>query len=600
MRIFVSLVLTLAVSSPAFGSPKPPSAKQQLASLEAQYLDGLFRARPHLASFMGDHRFDDKVMDLSDAALAKRHSELTTIIAKAQAFDTSLPPTEVDAHVDLAILRDGAKLELLYLDQIRDWSWDPRLYDSLPFYDPREIVADRLSTLVHGDFAPEAERRKNAIAQLAALPRYLEQVRLAITKTKGRKAPKVYVEQAIKTNLGRLEFMKTELAPFLGHERSATAVFDKAMLALSLYQKFLEHDLKSSDGDWRLGRAIYDEKYRLALQTERTPDEMVKRAQADFAHARAELADVARKLHKQLWPTLAIADKSPAGEAALIGKVKDELAKHHAKPEELVLAHGKKLDALRAFIEQKHLVDLPPRDSLTVSPMPEYKRGSSAAEYLAPGMLDGRPDFHATYYVDPIDPTWDKERVESYLRGQNDYEVELIAAHEAYPGHHTQAAQERKDMSRLRATLWNGPMVEGWAVYSEGQMVTHGWGDKDNDRYRFFDLRGRMVSATNLILDVKLERGEMTDEEAVRFMVAEGFQERAMAEKKLLRAKLDSTQLCQYFLGLDELEQLRRDVEQQAKVAGRAFSEHDFHMAIVGHGSIAIPYLRHYLLPGAR
>ena len=36
-------------------------------------------------------------------------------------------------------------------------------------------VAQRLSDLIHGDFAPEAERRKNLTAQLRALPRLFDQ-----------------------------------------------------------------------------------------------------------------------------------------------------------------------------------------------------------------------------------------------------------------------------------------------------------------------------------------------------------------------------------------------------------------------------------------
>ena len=62
-----------------------------------------------------------------------------------------------------------------------------------------------------------------------------------------------------------------------------------------------------------------------------------------------------------------------------------------------------------------------------------------------------------------------------------------------------------------------------------------------------------MIVATNVILDIKLQSGEMTDGQAIQMMVDEGFQEKAMAEKKLLRAKLDSTQLAQYFLGLSEI-----------------------------------------------
>ena len=150
-------------------------------------------------------------------------------------------------------------------------------------------------------------------------------------------------------------------------------------------------------------------------------------------------------------------------------------------------------------------------------------------------------------------------------------------------------------------------MVEGWAVYGTSLMVRDGWGGAKNHRYRFFDLRGRLVCAANLILDVKLQRGQMSDEEAVRFMVEDGFQERAMAEKKLLRAKLDSTQLCQYFLGLDEIEELARDYEARARVPKEHLTQAgyeqmvagvsaSFNRKLIGHGSIAVSYLRRYVL----
>src|SRR5207249_770038 len=116
------------------------------------------------------------------------------------------------------------------------------------------------------------------------------------------------------------------------------------------------------------------------------------------------------------------------------------------------------LDGLRAFIERHDLLDLPPKDTLRVEPMPSFKRGSTAAEYLAPGILERKQEWHSIYYVDPIDPTWPAEKVESYLRGQNTYEVQLVAAHEAYPGHHTQYFYERRDLNALRATLWNAAM----------------------------------------------------------------------------------------------------------------------------------------------
>ena len=79
----------------------------------------------------------------------------------------------------------------------------------------------------------------------------------------------------------------------------------------------------------------------------------------------------------------------------------------------------------------------------------------------------------------------------------------------------------------------------------------------------------------------------------MQFMVEEGFQEQAQAEKKLLRAKLDSTQLAQYFLGYDEILGLESDYRILQK---DAFNQRAFDEALIGHGSIAVKQLRRYLL----
>jgi uncharacterized protein (DUF885 family) len=580
-------VVALAAAAPA------GAERATIASFTKSYLDGLFRAKPHLATFMGDHRFDDKLPDLSPAGLAAREKEL----AAQEKELAAIAPTTLDDKIDQEILADGIALELLYLREIRDWEWDPRLEDSFPVYDPREVVAGRMSDIVHGDFAPEAARRKSVMLELAALPTYLAQKKAALSTGK-RHTSKEYLAHAQKGNKGTLELIETEVKEFTAKDPAAEAARQKAVAALKDYQTFLDAELpKRADGDWRLGAALYAKKFPLALQTRLTPAEVIPRAEATFKTAKAELYAVARKLHAQLWPKepQPAANADAATQKKVIERVKDEIAKDHPKPEELVDAHGRNLDALRAFIEKNNLLALPPKETLTVEPMPLFKRGSSAAEYLAPGVLMQQAKWHATYYVDPIDPAWSKDRVESYLRGQNTYEVQLVAAHEAYPGHHTQFSYERKHLDPLRAVLWNAPMVEGWAVYGEGQMVGLGWGGPLNDRFKFYDLRGQMIVATNVLLDIKLQSGQMTDDEAVRFMVEEGFQEKAMAEKKLLRAKLDSTQLAQYFLGLDEIRELERDY--RAKL-GKEFTQRKYNEALIGHGSVAVKFLRRYLIEG--
>lgn len=581
-----------AVAGSAAAGPAPAKPAGKLAPLVQRYLDGLFRAKPHLATFMGDHRFDDAVVDVSPAAQKRREAEL---LAQRKELDALVHAggLDEDARADAQIMADGIALELLYLREIRDWEWDPRLYDSFPFYDPREIVGQRLSDIIHGDYAPAAVRKRAVLAELRALPRYLADERAALSHPRGKRhTPRIYLEQAVKSNRGNLELLAGEVRAFVGDGPALRA----ATQAFAQYQRFLETELAPrADGDWRLGPALYAKKFPLALQTTMTPDELLPRARAAFLAERKALYGVARALHQRLWPKDPVpgAAADPAEQQRVIQRVVDEVSKDHPKPAELVAAHARNLDALRAFIEQHHLVSLPPRDTLRVEPMPPFKRGATAAEYLAPGALLRTPTWHATYYVDPIDPSWPPAKVESYLQGQNDYQVQLVAAHEAYPGHHTQYFYSKRNLDPLRAVLWNGPMVEGWAVYGEGLMVQAGYGGDKNDRFRLFDLLGLMISSANAVLDIELQTGRMSDAEAIRFMVEDGFQPRAQAEKKLVRAKLDSTQLVQYFLGLDEIQTLERDYRRRI---GGAFDQRRFNEALIGHGPIPVKLLRNYVL----
>jgi len=575
----------------ACSKPKPMN---HFANLRQEYLDGLLLAKPHLATFMGDHRFDDRWPDYS-----ARGTELPTRVLQQQklrlaSVDKSRLPLE--EQIDAEILSDGIELELLYLREIREWERDPRLQDTFPYYDPREIVATRVSDILHGDFAPVESRLRSLTSLLKGLSEFLQQVQSQL-----KNPARLYTEQAIADNRGRLELFQGEVAEFVRTVEASASLRDDAeaarksvVTALEEYQRFLEQDLlPRSSGDWRLGADLFRKKFPLALQTTITPEALAAKAKQAFQHARQELFTVAVTLNGELFPrkTPPGADASPEAQSRLIRLVKDELSKDHPSAARLVEAHRKNLDDFRRFIVEHDLIALAPAETLVVQEMPPFKRGSSAAEYLAPGVLERREKWAATYFVDPIDPTWDAARIESILRGNNDYEVQLTAMHEAYPGHHTQFYLARQNLNPLRAVLWNAPFVEGWAVYGENLMTQFGYGGSRNARYRFFALRGDLIVATNALIDAQLHSGQMSEAEAVRFMVEEGFQEQAQAEKKLRRAKLDSTQLSQYFLGLDEILQLEKEVKARA---GTNFRQREFNEKLTGHGSIAVKHLRRY------
>lgn len=583
-HVVAAILAVLPVASRPAGPATP--ASERLRRLARVYVDGLFRAKPHLASYLGDRRFDALVQDLSPAAIARRERDLAGQQRALSRIERDrLSPEE---SVDAEVIADGIALELVDLRDVRGWTWDPRLADDFVHFDPREMVASRLSDLVHGEW-PAKERLAAATAQLSALPRYLAQRRAAFGPVSA-----VHLDQAVKDNRGRIGFFETELAEFTWKHPAAEKARAAAVEALRSYQRFLETELpRRGTRDFRLGRDLYRKRFPHALQTGTTPEQMEARAMEALRAARKELYEIARRLHAQTWPAEPVPppDAPPDVRARVIVRVKDEIAKDHPTADGMVAASAAKLDGLRAFIEAKRLVGLPPADTLRVEPMPEYKRAGIGAEYLSPGLLGDPAKWRGTYYVEPPDAAWPKERIESYLRGWNDAEIALTAAHEAYPGHHVQMWWSLRDRSPLRTALWSGTFAEGWAVYATTLVVESGYGGDRNDRYRFTDLRGWMRVAANAILDARLQGGEMTDEEAVRFMVEETFQEPAQAERKLHRAKLDSTQLSQYFIGATEI----RALEAEAKAKG-GFDQRAFDEALVSHGTVAVKHLRPFVL----
>jgi uncharacterized protein (DUF885 family) len=493
--------LLLICSLVACSKPKPMN---HFANLRQEYLDGLLLAKPHLATFMGDHRFDDRWPDYSARGIELRERVLQQQKIRLAWVDKSRLPLE--EQIDADILSDGIELELLYLREIREWERDPRLGDTFPYYDPREIVATRISDILSGDFDTAETRLRNLASLMKGLPEFLQEKRRQL-----RSPPRLYTEQAIADNRGRLELFQKDVAEFVrsakvsaGLQGQAEAARKSALAALEAHQRFLEQDLlPRSNGDWRLGGDLFRKKFQPALQTTATPEALAVKARQAFQHARQELFRVATALHGELFPGKPAAATGATQEAQskVIRSVKDELSNDHPSAAGLVDAHRKNLDDFRRFIVEHDLIALPPAEALVVREMPPFKRGTAAAEYLAPGVLERRDKWTATYFVDPIDPNWDAARIESILRGNNDYEVQLTAMHEAYPGHHTQFYRARQNLNSLRAVLWNASFVEGWAVYVENLMTQLGYGGARNARYRFFALRGDMIVATNALID---------------------------------------------------------------------------------------------------
>ncbi len=228
---------------------------------------------------------------------------------------------------------------------------------------------------------------------------------------------------------------------------------------------------------------------------------------------------------------------------------------------------------------------LPDPDLCEVIVMPEFRRGNSLAYLDNAPPLD--PNAHSYYAVSPPPSDWTPQQVKSFLEEYNRSMLQILTIHEGYPGHYVQMAWANRVPSLIRRVCESGPFVEGWAVYGEMTMLNEGYGNGDLP-LRLMELKFYLRAVANSILDYKMHCTQMTDDEAMKFLVQDAFQSEGEAKLKLIRAKQSSVQLSTYFVGRMAHYRLHQQIEREL---GENFNLADYHRAVVSHGSIPVKYM---------
>ena len=256
----------------------------------------------------------------------------------------------------------------------------------------------------------------------------------------------------------------------------------------------------------------------------------------------------------------------------MVGEVLARIAERHSTRDSYMDDARQDLAEARAFVEQKHLLTLPPRSNLQVIPTPEFMRGIySVGGFNAAPALE--PQLGAFYWVTPIPASWPQERAESKLREYNFYKLKLLTIHEAMPGHYVQmeVANDVQPREPARAALGLRQRTrtsKAGREFATQMMLDEGFLDHSPEMALTFAKEELRVIA-NAILDVRLHMLNMTDQEALDLMENQTFQEKEEAVEKLQRAKLSSCQLPDYFAGLAGLAARARRVPAGA---GRRYS----------------------------
>jgi uncharacterized protein (DUF885 family) len=598
----LSLMVLLPSGSRSADS-RASAGSKKFAALSERFMKDSLALSPTSASQAGYHVHLDPSTgkkieldaELDDISLKAMEQQRAFYAQWRQRFRAETPLAALNPQdaADWQLIDDQIGLNLLEFDKIQNYRHNPTV--------PVELIGNALFLPLTQDYAPLGVRMGHVLARVRQISRLLDQAKAYLSD-----ADPIFISTAVSENDGNIDMIQNDIANQTPAGSPLRAEYDQvappAVAALKDFNVWLKEDLakRPARRTWRLGQELYDQKFRLVMETDITPDALLADAERDLKDVRAEMLRLALPMHAQMFPEhgghsdLTGRDR----ENQIISEVLQRISDDHCQPGELEQTIQNDLAGIMAFIREKKIVSLSDRDNLKVIPTPAFMRGiySVAGFHSAPPL---EPHAEAEYWVTPIDPAAPAAATESRLREYNNVTLQWLSLHEAIPGHYVQAehANSIQPESRrlLRALFGNGAYVEGWAEYGAQVMMDEGFLGND-PRFRMMMRKIRLRVLANTILDVKLQTMNMTDEEAMDLMTKDAFQTQAEASGKLLRAKLSSTQLPTYYLGIREWFRLRK---QYQDAAGANFNMLKFHDLVLDQGALPVPVVGKLVMPTA-
>jgi uncharacterized protein (DUF885 family) len=572
-----------ADTAPATEASAMSPADAKFADLSKRWLDGWLALSPVTATQVGDHRFDDQ-LDQLDAPGRQRMVDFSkAMLGELDAIDVNALSRE--NQVDAAILRNQLQSDIWYIDTYQGWAWDPQVYSGL--------AGGAIYNLMARDFAPMPQRLKAATARMEEIPALYAQMRANLDPAR---VPLIHAQTVAKQNGGVIELVDQFIVPnadqLQGADRERLdAAVANLRKAVAEQQEWLDKTLvPNAKGDFRIGAKLYDQKLQFALMSSLSRAEIKRRAEAEIVRVRAEMYGIARQVLKDRpgappTPEHPTDDQQQkAIEAALGLAYADQPARDQVVP-----AAKAALAKATDFVRSHDLVSVP-SDPVKVILMPEFQRGVAVAYCDSPGPLDKGLD---TYFaISPIPDDWTQAQTDSFLREYNSRMIELLAIHEAMPGHYLEGAFSARFPSTLRAVLRSGMFAEGWAVYTERMMTDAGF-DGDDPLFKLVQRKFYLRTVANAILDQGVHVDGWSREQAMHLMTHDTFQQEREAAGKWVRAQLSSAQLPTYFVGVQEQFDMRKAV--QAKLGDR-FDLKAYHDQVLSYGAPPVRFVRELML----
>ena len=217
-----------------------------------------------------------------------------------------------------------------------------------------------------------------------------------------------------------------------------------------------------------------------------------------------------------------------------------------------------------------------PKAPLEVRRVEAFREQPGAAQHYYPGTADGsRPGI---YYMHMSD-----------MDAMPKTELEVIAYHEALPGHHMQLsiAQELTGLPKFRTQLMLSAYAEGWGLYTE-RLAKEMPGTYQDPYSDYGRLTSEMWRAIRLVVDTGLHAKGWTESQAVDYFAANSSIPRPAMESEVRRYLIMPGQATSYKIGMNKLLELRAKAEGEL---GDKFDIRGFHDTVLGGGALPLDLL---------
>lgn len=589
MKRSALLPLTLALGCAAGqngDTPTPPTATgaediaragvedDALGALLSEHWAYLMKTNPVWATRLGDHRYDDRLGDGSEAAIDADRKATRAFLARAKAVPTE-GLSQADAttlELFTSMLEKNAALDVC---QFETWALSPRSnpvtnYNELAKAHAIKSNEDANNLLKrYGQAATQIDHTTANLARGAKAGVYAnaESVRRVQAMVKDQLAKPVKDWPPMK--------IETDYAWGDGEEEKFTTALQKLLEneirpAFERYGKLLETEIapnarspeQTGLGALPFGKDCYQARIAYYTGLPLSAKDIHETGKSEILRINGEM----KKLGKKLFGTDALPE--------ILEKLRTDPANFFETSEQIVDKAETALANARAAIP-KYFGVLPKADCV-VAKIPDYEAPFTTVAYYQQPVPDGSKP--GEYYVNLYKP-------ETRTR----YEMEALSFHEAIPGHHLQIAiaQELPAMPAFRRHLGLTAFVEGWALYTEQLADEMGLYSGDLDRMGMLSYEA--WRASRLVVDTGIHAMGWSRERAKQYMLEHTALAANNIDNEVDRYIVWPGQAVAYKTGQMEIWRLRREAET---ALGDKFDIKGFHDAVLTGGAVSLPVLK--------